>query len=322
MDMNLAPIVLFVYNRPLHTLRTLNALKDNHLSTESELYIYADGPKTNANAEQLKAIEEVRAIIHKQKWCGTVTFIESDSNKGLALSVKTGVTEVLEKYGRVIVMEDDLETSPAFLTYMNKALDFYKDMPAVFSISGYNYPSERMQIPVDYHYDTYISLRNASWGWATWKDRWQKIDWSVSSYSLIKNNVHIKQALNRMGDDEFELLEGQQTGKLNIWSIQFTVAHFVHHAVAIYPIHSYVNNIGNDGSGQNCGVTSTLTNHSLSLNTSPTFVDVLYEDKRIINAFYNVFCRKKRPMWQKIINRLFRILGKKSPFVLKGKIYK
>lgn len=316
-----APIVLFVFNRPDHTLKTLQALQSNTLAAHSTLHIYADGPKEGASAALQEKIKAVRSIIASEQWCGDVIIHESSENKGLYRSVREGVTEILEKEGRVIVMEDDLVTSPAFLSYMNDALEFYKDRKSVFSISGYNYPASRMLIPSDYAYDTYVSLRNASWGWATWKDRWAQVDWDVKVYELLKNTPSMKEALNRMGDDEFEMLQMQQEGILNIWSIQFTIAHFVNHAIAIYPIISYVHNIGNDGSGENCGITVTLDNNHLCNNEHPRMVDVLYEDKRLINAFYNVNCRTKRPLWQKAINFIARKIGKRAPFVVKRKVY-
>lgn len=319
--MKLAPIALFVYNRPEHTHKTLMALKNNSLSSESELHIFADGPKNNASSNQLDNIRMVREIIHAEQWCGNVIYHESETNNGLYKSIRMGVTKVLNKCGKVIVLEDDIVTSPAFLSYMNQALEYYLDRKSVFSISGYNYPSKRMQIPKDYMYDTYVCLRNTSWGWATWQDRWTQIDWEVKVYDKVKNTPAIKEALNRMGDDEFDMLRMRQEGILNIWSIQFTMAHFVNHAVAIYPVVSYVHNIGNDGTGENCGTTKALDNVTLCMNTAPQFVDILYEDRNLINAFYNVNCRTKRPLWQKAINLVARKLGLQSPFVIKKKIY-
>ena len=319
--MSLAPIVLFVYNRPNHTRLTLQALRRNTLANDSVLHIYADGAKDNASETQRNRIVEVRQLIHSEQWCGEVIFHESDSNKGLYLSIRKGVTEMLKEYGKVIVMEDDLQTSSAFLSYMNQALDFYAERKSVFSISGYNYPVTRMSFPADYAYDTYVCLRNSSWGWGTWEDRWRQVDWNVDVYDTIKNTLPMRDALNRMGDDEFEMLWQRMESGLTIWSIQFTIAHFVNHAVAIYPVQSYVHNIGNDGSGENCGVSHALDNVVLSTNTTPKFVDILYEDSRIINAFYNVNCRTPRPLWQKVINTIARKFGKQPPFVIKKKIY-
>lgn len=316
----LAPIVLFVYNRPEHTLKTLEALSRNSLASRSQLYIYADGPKEDADDRILQNIAEVRRIIKSQQWCGSVSIRESDSNHGLGPSIKSGVTEILEQFGKVVVLEDDLITSKEFLSYMNNALDFYDKYPAVFSIGGYTYPKSKMVIPADYPFDTYVCLRNCSWGWATWKDRWEKIDWDVSAYGFIKEYPECKAALNRMGDDEFSLLFNHKEKGLNIWSIQFTIAHFVNHAVAIMPCESYVNNLGLDGSGENCSSQPSLTHRELNQKSEPKFVDILYEDRRIINAFYNVNCKERRPLYQRIINCFFRKAGRPVPFVIKKKI--
>jgi hypothetical protein len=250
-----------------------------------------------------------------------VIILESLHNKGLAASIKNGVSEVLNKHGKVIVLEDDLVTSPAFLTYMNKALHYYENRKSVFSISGYNLPATKMPIPKDYEYDVYVSLRNGSWGWGTWIDRWLQVDWNVSNYETMLKNYQMTKAFNRGGDDVFSMLQSQQNGKLNIWSIQFTLAHFENHAVSIVPTVSYVDNIGLDGSGENCKPNSTLVNSSLSEKENVKFLNVLYEDERLINAFYSANCNKKRPIWQKIINRCSRIFGRENIFVIKKKIY-
>lgn len=318
---SLAPIVLFVYNRPSHTKKTLNTLMQNELASESTLYVYADGAKDNASVDVRTKITEVREIVRSKQWCKNVIVIEAEKNKGLALSIKTGVTEVIQKHGKVIVMEDDLVTSPAFLTYMNQALDYYINRKSVFSISAYNLPSKMMQIPDDYPYDVYVSMRNGSWGWGTWDDRWAQVDWTVNAFQTMLRNSEMQSAFNRGGDDMFEMLQDQQSGKLDIWSIQFTVAHFMNHAVSIVPTVSYVDNLGLDGSGENCIISNSLRNNILNTNTDIRFQDILYEDKRLINAFYSTNCRKIRPLWQKAINRLSRLMGRKNVFVIKKKIY-
>jgi hypothetical protein len=317
----LAPVVLFVYNRPWHTLQTLEALQTNTLASESVLYIYADGAKDGASNEALQKIQEVRALIASKQWCKEVVIIESEQNKGLAKSIQSGVSKTIQKHGKAIVMEDDLITSSAFLTYMNKALARYESRKSVFSISAYNVPSSKMAIPNDYVYDVYVSLRNGSWGWATWSDRWSQVDWEVKAYQTVKNNQQMQGAFNRGGDDVYPMLQAQQSGELNIWSIQFTMAHFINHAVSIVPTLSYVDNVGLDGSGENCSASNSLRNSHLCMNENPRFLDVLYEDKHLINAFYSCNHNQKRPVWQKAINRLTRMLGRENIFVIKKKIY-
>ena len=317
---SLAPIVLFAYVRPEHTRKTLETLSKNTLAKESFLIVHIDGLRENASAFTREKHEEVLRIVREKQWCGQIQIIEESGNKGLAKSIKEGVSDALEQYGRVIVVEDDLETSPAFLSFVNKALDFYQDYPAVFSIGGYTYPTSRMQIPEDYQYDTYACLRNCSWGWATWKNRWDKIDWNATNYESLKHSIPMREALNRMGDDEFEMLFSQQERGLNIWSILFTLAHFENHAVAIIPCKSYVNNIGLDGTGENCGRQQGLYHSELNHNDAPNFLNIIYEDKRIVNAFYNVNCHRRLPKWKRVVNKLFRVLGRSSLFQ-KGSVY-
>lgn len=318
----LAPIILFTYNRPLHTEQVLNALMKNELASESELYIYCDGPKVNASEEQRGKIAEVRRVVKKRQWCKKVYIVENDKNKGLANSVIEGVTEVFEKYGKVIVLEDDLVTSPYFLDYMNSALDYYENMPAVFSISADRPPNKQFTIPGDYPYDVFVSLRTFSTGWGTWKNRWERINWSLDYLDNFLNLPYQVSAFNRGGEDLTNLLILQRGFKIDSWSIRFTYYHFANHAVAILPCLSYIENIGFDGSGIHSGKNHRNTrknNHIPAKN--PRFIDILYEDSRIINSFYSSYYPKKRPLLKRIINRVARIIIGKSVFTIKKKVY-
>lgn len=319
---NLAPIILFTYNRPKHTEQTLTALMQNELASESTLYIYCDGAKENAKFEEVQKINEVKEIVRIKQWCGEVHIIESRYNKGLADSIIEGVTEVIEKHGKVIVLEDDLVSSPYLLRYVNAALNYYENYPAVFSISANRPPLSKMSIPADYEYDVFVSLRSYSTGWATWKNRWELFDWTMSKFEDYLKQPNQVEALNRAGDDMTDLMIMQRDGKIDSWAIRFGFAHFVHHAVAILPCISYVDNIGFDGTGTHSGTVIDLYHNNLSqCKRDIRFLDILYEDARIINAFYNVYYKKKRPLWQKVINRISRMMGGKNVFVIKKKIY-
>lgn len=319
---NLAPIIVFCYNRPWHVEQTLEALSRNELSDQSILYIYCDGPKADASDEQLQKIAEVRQVVRKRQWCKDVYIVESEKNKGLANSVISGVTEVINRYNRVIVLEDDLITSPYFLTYMNHSLDFYENYESVFSIGGYNFPQTKMPIPDDYPYDNYVCLRSCSWGWGTWRNRWNKVNWTMGKFDISKTNSSMMHALNRLGDDFIPMMQMQQDGLIDSWSVRFGFEHFLHHAVAMIPCVSYVRNIGIDGSGTHCGNNADSYHIDLSLSKRlPILLDVLYEDSRVINAFYSCYNSIKRPLWQKIINFIARKLGKRAPFVIKKKVY-
>jgi len=163
---NLSPIVLFVYNRLEHTRRTVEALLKNALADKSSFYIFSDGAKNEADAQKVKT---VRDYIKTIKGFDRIEIVLRDKNFGLANSVISGVTEVFKQYDRVVVMEDDIISSPSFLNFMNKALAFYQDSKSIYSISGYPYP---IKIPNKYTEDIFISYSTSSWVWGTLKDRW------------------------------------------------------------------------------------------------------------------------------------------------------
>lgn len=320
--MKLAPIIVFCYNRPDHLEHTLDALSRNELADQSTLYIYCDGPKDGASVEMLQKIADVRQVARKRQWCKEVYIVEAEKNKGLANSIIGGVTDVINKHGKVFVLEDDLVSSPHMLKFVNKALDFYEDYAGVFSISVNRPPLSKMQIPEDYPYDVFACLRSYSTGWGTWKDRWEKVDWSMDEFDRCKQNPDILRALCRLGEDFPPMMQMQEDGKIDSWAVRFSFAHFKHHAVAILPCRSYVTNIGFDGTGTHSGTVAYTYENDLSDSVSnPRMLDMVYEDDRIINAFYSSYYPKSRPLWQKAINYIARKLGKKAPFVIKKKVY-
>lgn len=327
--MNLAPVIIFNYNRPDHSLQTWEALSRNLYASETELYLYCDGPKTNASNEMRQRIAELHqqakqyAIeASKAGKFKSVHVVCAETNKGLANSIIGGVSEVIAQHGRVIVLEDDLLTSPYFLKYMNEALDKYELYPAVFSISANRPPVNRMQIPADYEYDVFVSLRSFSTGWATWQNKWECIDWSLDYLDDFLNHPEQIKAFNRGGDDMTDMLLLQRDHKIDSWAIRYSFQHFYHHAVAILPCVPYVDNIGFDGTGIHSGSDETDFRNNVNLApANPRMLDVIYEDAIIINAFANCYSRAKRPIWQKAINCIYRKLGKNPPFQIKQKIY-
>lgn len=318
--MTLAPVIVFAYNRPEHLQRTLDALTKNELAKESTLYIYCDGAKSDASTEQLARVQKVREVAQSAKGFKEVLVKCSEQNKGLANSIIGGVTEVINQWGKVIVVEDDLLTSPYFLNYMNAALGHYEKFPAVFSVTGDRPPIDRMSIPEDYEYDVFVNLRSWSYGWGTWKNRWIGVDWDMPTFEEYIKRPYQIEAFSRCGDDVHRMLLMQRNHQIDSWAIRFSYAHFINHAVVIMPVHSYITHIGFDGSGTHCSSTN-INNDTYVHSKYIRFLDVIYEDSRIINAFYNSYCRKTRPLWQRVINTVYRKLGKQAPFVIKKKIY-
>ena len=315
------PIILFVYNRPDHTKRTLEALKRNLLADQSDLFVFADGPKVGATDEQIEKINAVRKVVESDNWCKNVICHFSDENIGCRDSIINGISTVLKSHDGVIVVEDDIITSPYFLTYMNKALDYYKDRKSVFSISGHSHSPSRFRVPDDYAYDVYASPRLFNWGWGTWSDRWFQADWSMSYFDDFSKREYEKEAFARGGDDMFNMLCAEKNGLTSAWDIQFAYAHFRNHAVSIVPCVSYTRNIGLDGSGTHCGTAVNEDEYEINMKSDVRLLDNLYFDSRIINLQYNVFCAQKRKFWQKAVNSISRKLGFRPPFVIKKKVF-
>lgn len=243
----LAPIVLFVYSRPEHTLQALEALSKNDLANESILYVFCDGPKESASQEFLKKIEETRGVVLSQKWCKEVHVIESDINKGLADSIVQGVTEVVNRHGKVIVLEDDLITSVGFLKYMNESLSLYEDKPEIKHISAYMYP---VSIPSE----NIVFLKILScWGWATWKRAWNSFEYDIDIHlSRVQSKIQIKKFDIEGHADFYGQLKANKEGWMKTWAVRWYASWMYAGGMAIFPHKTLVFNIGHDGSGDNC----------------------------------------------------------------------
>ncbi|GHV47987.1 glycosyl transferase [Bacteroidia bacterium] len=237
---HLAPICLFVYNRLSETKQTITSLQQIFLAKESDLFIFSDGAKTESAIEK---VSSVRKFVKSLSGFKSISIIESDVNKGLANSIISGVTNIIEQYGKVIVIEDDLLTSPNFLNFMNQGLDFYEEIPGIISVSGYNMKVRNIQNK-DYPYDIFFAMRLASWGWATWKNRWSMIDWTLPDFIQFSKDKRQQRKFNQMGSDMCKMLKNQQMGLNDSWAIRFCYHQFMHKLYSVYPFISKVRNIG------------------------------------------------------------------------------
>lgn len=277
-----APVVLFVYNRPEHTKKVLESLSENILAKETDLYVFSDAAKSEKGQEK---VDEVRALIRKTDWRKNfqkVTVVEAVENKGLANSIIGGVSSVLKDYGKVIVLEDDLILSPYFLQYMNRALDFYKDDPKIWSVSGYSFPMKSLR---RYPHDVFYSYRGCSWGWATWEDRWEKTDWEVADYDRFLQDKGWQKQFNRGGADLTGMLGLQMEGKINSWAVRWVFAQSNLNMYTVYPKHSYLLNDGCDGSGTHVGNTAEYST-SIGEGASVCKFERLDVDPKIAREFW------------------------------------
>lgn len=248
-----APIALFVYKRPVHTEKTLESLTANEGAADSDLFIFSDGPKGKGDG---LVVEEVRKLVKGEKWCGTVTVIERERNMGLANSIISGVTDLCEKYGRVIVLEDDLIVSRWFLEYMNNALDRYENSERVMEISAHMFPV-RLSVDTDAVFFPFAT----SWGWATWRRAWKNFDKDSKGYESLKKDRILRRKFDLDGAYPFfDILKNQLEGKVDSWGIRWYLSIFKRGGLTLFPARSLVHNIGFDGSGTHTtAIEKTLT---------------------------------------------------------------
>ena len=297
----LAPIVLFVYNRPWHTKRTVEALKNNELAGESDLFIFADNTIDEKNKE---SVDSVRNFVKTIDGFTTVKIVERETNFGLANNVISGVTEVIDKNSKVIVLEDDIVCARTYLKYMNKLLSYYQTNEKIYSVTGYSYP---IKIPVNYKYDVYFSPRASSWGWGTWKDRWEKVDWEVKDYSNFIKNPQLIKSFNSGGDDLTKMLKQQMNGVIDSWSIIWSYEHFKNNSYCVFPTKSRLRNIGADSSGIHTNKTKKFDVELYEEETELNLTEELIFDQAIINNFQKFFSQNK---FNKIISEINNLISR------------
>ena len=235
MNKKFAPIVLFVYNRLNHTRQTLKALQKNELASKSVLIIYSDAAK---NEKDLEKVAKVREYIKNIDGFKKIFIRKAKQNMGLANSIINGVTKVVNEYGKIIILEDDLVTSRYFLRFMNEALETYKDEPKVASIHGYIYPIKDLP-------KTFFIKGADCWGWATWSNKWSTFerDGKKLLKNILKKNLEKEINFNDTYD-YIKMLKDQIKGKNDSWAIRWYVSAFLKDMITLYPGQSYVKNIG------------------------------------------------------------------------------
>lgn len=292
--MNLAPILLFVYNRPEHTQLTVEALQKNLLASSSDLYVYSDAPKTEL---QQDSVERVRELIHGIEGFNSVTIIERDENKGLAESIVDGVDSLINKFGKVIVLEDDLVTSPYFLSYMNDALQTYENSNQVMHVSGYCFPFNNKGLP-----ETFFLRVSTCWGWATWASSWR---YFKKDTSIMKQfDMNMINSFNFSGTyDYFSHLELNQKGEINTWAIFWYASVFLRGGLCLHPANSLVNNVGNDNSGVH-SIKSGIYDVNLVHNPVSYFEKELVENDDATNRLISFYKTSKPSFLTRVKNKI------------------
>ncbi len=290
-----APICVFAYKRPDHFGLTINSLLDNPEASQSDLWVFIDGPKGKVDQAM---VSKVRAMAAALKGFKSVKVIERESNLGLSRSVISGISEILNINDRVIVLEDDMVTSPFFLKFMNESLELYENEDQVISIHGYVYPlSHELTKP--------FFIRGADcWGWGTWKRGWKLFNEDGNALLADLRKCGLSQDFDFDGAYPYsKMLEDQIEGRNDSWAIRWYASAFLKNKLTLYPNKSLVKNIGNDSSGTHC---SQNAGYDVILSESPIFLtDLSVEESGIARRAFADFLRKSYPTkLKKLINIL------------------
>ena len=293
----LAPIALFTYNRPRHTQRVLEALRKNALSEKSELFVFSDGAK---NGEDEKRVRETREILSKTSGFKKISIVERPENVGLAANIIDGVTTVLEKYEKIIVLEDDLLTAPTFLSFMNKALALYEDEDKVAHIHSFCYAG--LNLP-----DTFLIKWVGSTGWATWRESWKLFNPDGAQLLAEIEEEKLNKKFDFNGAYRYtRMLRRQVEGKNNSWAIRWNASLFLKDKLSLNTGKSLIYNIGFDGSGEHSGPQDF---YNMGLYEDELVIERPKEIKENLDARrqFEAFYRRTDSFWAKAKRRLQRI---------------
>ncbi|MBE5823706.1 MAG: sugar transferase [Butyrivibrio sp.] len=281
----IAPVAVFAYNRPDKIKACIGALEKCELANKTELFVFADGYKGDKDKEKVLEVQEWLHdyVARKEYAFSNVTLVIKKQNAGLARSIIEGVTRLMDTYDQAIVVEDDLLVSPLFLRYMNEGLEYYKNNKKIWAMASYGYDLKALK---KYDHDIYYGYRASSWGWASWKDRWDTVDWEVSDYQQLMKDKKAQKKFCRGGGDLLTYLTMQMNGKSDSWAIRWNYAACKQDMLTVYPRLGLVSNHGFDGSGTHSG----KSGYAEVLNLSDNAYDITFEDlkldKRITREFY------------------------------------
>jgi len=271
----------------------LQALENAELAQDSEVFIFSDGAK---NAQAIEQVNKVRAIIAEPWNFKKITICERERNIGLAQNVITGVTEVINQYGKVIVLEDDLKIAKVGLRYFNDALDAYEEEEKVMEISGYMYPvKDSNKLPESF----FFRVAN-SWGWATWARAWNKYNTDIDTLIADFDNEKIKRFSIDHTENFWKQVQEYKAGKINSWAIRWYLTLFNHNGLALYPRQSMIQNMGTDGSGTHSDAD---TAYHVELATQPVsyFPKEIEENKEAYEAIKYFYKHRKGSLWARAI---------------------
>jgi hypothetical protein len=295
-----APIALFIYNRASHTEETVKSLRQNEECRDSDLTIFSDGPRTTADETEVR---KTRSVVANITGFRSVTVVQRNDNWGLARSVISGVSEILKVADRIIVLEDDMVTSPQFLKYMNTALDRYAHEDRVGSIHAYIYPIEDLP-------EFFFMRGGDCWGWGTWRDRWGYFEPNARKLLRRLKQQGLLDEFNKTGGDQMvRMLTDQSRGKNSSWFIRWHASLFLRGRLTLQPGRSFIRNIGIDNSGTHCEATDRF-----NVILRDTFANLppldIVENRQAVDKIRNFFESNQNTTWyrrfaRKILNEFY-----------------
>ncbi len=282
--MTKAPIVVFAYKRTDKLAKCLASLASADGAEESDLFIFADGAKGESDSEDVIKVHEFLDKYQSSGRFKNIHVKKYANNIGLSSNVITGVTDVINIQGRVIVVEDDLTVTRDFLTFINGALEYYENEENIWSVTGFSEPLRALD---NYKHDVYYGYRGCSYGWGTWKDRWETVDWNMTHFDEVITDHDHKKRFERGGKDMTRILKDQKAGLIDSWAIRWCLEQSLQDKYTVYPVSSFVENTGIDGTGTHQHISGHVNDNPHKYGEKTVF-EKLEPNDSITKEFYEV----------------------------------
>lgn len=247
---DLCPVGVTTYIRFDHLRQCVEALQKNSLARRSHVFFYSDGPRPGDEEK----VARVRDYLHNVDGFGDVTIVERDRNLFLENN-RSGRQELLDKFGQIIWLAEDIVTAPGFLTFMNEAMNFYRDDDRIISVTGYTPP---IRVPRGHKGDAIALGRFNAWGLGLWRDKHSRIQQNLNIEECERNldrPVFVRKLCSN-GNDILRMLQMDLRGEMDAVDVKIMYQQALNGWLTISPRRSLVQNIGHDGSGVHCGPTT------------------------------------------------------------------
>jgi hypothetical protein len=300
-----APIALFIFKRPAHTRRVIESLRGCTGFAESRVFVFADGPR---NPEDVPAVEETRAEARRLLGDHAV-FVEREINLGVDNSIIAGVSELCDRYGRVVVVEEDLILSPNFLHFLNAGLTRYESEARLMQVCGYMFDVPELRESRD---AIFLPMVN-SWGWATWKRAWSQLDPDATGWRERLRDDRERRRFDLDGNYKYaRMLTDHMRQNVPAWDIRWYYSVFVQDGLVLFPprtlvLHEF------DGTGTHDRFALPAHQAQLEMRTMFDFPDRVTESPAKKHVFRAVGAYRPSSFMNKSI-ALARFLGRRLRF--------